>query len=126
MNKSIGPNLKYIAKIEEQQQLIEFLKQKYKETTGYESPLPSSVSTINATGTKSMVKSIVIPQSRSLIIGKLEQDTEEEKTNPEVNFYDAVANLKLPFKLPPDPAASGKSFGASKKPQKKTSFDFKN
>lgn len=40
MNKSIGPNLKYIAKIEEQQQIIEFLKLKYKETTGYEAPIP--------------------------------------------------------------------------------------
>lgn len=49
-----------------------------------------------------MVKSIIIPQSKSLIIGKLEQETEEEKTNPDKNFYDAIANLKLPFKLPPD------------------------
>lgn len=31
MNKSIGPNLKYIKQIEEQKHLINFLQQKYKE-----------------------------------------------------------------------------------------------
>jgi hypothetical protein len=31
MNKSIGPNLKYIKQIEQQQEVIDYLKQKYKE-----------------------------------------------------------------------------------------------
>ncbi len=32
-----------------------------------------------------------------------------------MNFYDAVANLKLPFKVPSDEKAQ-KSYGSSKKP----------
>jgi hypothetical protein len=96
MNKSIGPNLKYIAKIEEQSQIIEFLKQKYKESTGYEAPLPQNLASsagIALHNNKSITKSILIPQSKSLIIGTLQSEAEEEKTNPDRNFYDAVANL---------------------------------
>lgn len=39
MNKSIGPNLKYVQKIEEQEQMIQFLKAKYKEKTGFDAPV---------------------------------------------------------------------------------------
>ncbi|KAM3128162.1 hypothetical protein pb186bvf_019709 [Paramecium bursaria] len=95
MNQSIGPNLKYIQKIEEQEKLIEFLKSKYKEQTGYEAPIDQEQqqqSTINN-------KSIIMPSAKSLIFGKHEEESKQQEEYN--NFYDAIAALQLPQRAPP-------------------------
>ncbi|CAD8101547.1 unnamed protein product [Paramecium sonneborni] len=115
MNKSLGPNLKYIQKIEEQEKMIEFLKIKYKETTGFEAPL---MQTQNEVVTQSKINphSITLPQAKSIIFTQLNE--EEKQTEQFQTFYDAVSNLKLPTKLLPSKTRPKNNL--------KTNIDFKN
>ncbi|CAK95066.1 unnamed protein product (macronuclear) [Paramecium tetraurelia] len=115
MNKSLGPNLKYLQKIEEQEKMIEFLKIKYKETTGFEAP---HMQTQNEVVTQSKVNphSITLPQAKSIIF--TQQNEEEKQSEQFQTFYDAVSNLKLPTKLLPSKTRPKNNL--------KTNIDFKN
>ncbi|CAD8185046.1 unnamed protein product [Paramecium octaurelia] len=115
MNKSLGPNLKYLQKIEEQEKMIEFLKIKYKETTGFEAPL---MQTQNEVVTQSKINphSITLPQAKSIIF--TQQNEEEKQLEQFQTFYDAVSNLKLPTKLLPSKTRPKNNL--------KTNIDFKN
>lgn len=62
--------------------------------------------------------SLVMPTTKSLIVGKYEEEEEEKFEGGGENFYDAVAKLQLPHKVPPDARKYGR--------QPKTSFDIKN
>ena len=79
---SVGPNLKYIKKIEEQQELIEFLKQQYKTQTGYEANIPTHLDQVPKSLVKSHAKSnvkhsLLMPSTKSLVLGQT--TIEEEK-----------------------------------------------
>ncbi|CAD8199853.1 unnamed protein product [Paramecium pentaurelia] len=115
MNKSLGPNLKYLQKIEEQEKMIEFLKIKYKETTGFEAPLLQTQNEV-VTQQKINPHSITLPQAKSIIF--TQQKEEEKQLEQFQTFYDAVSSLKLPTKLLPQKTRPKNNL--------KTNIDFKN
>ena len=58
---SIAPNLKYINQIQQQQKIIEHLKEQYKQKTGFEIPLHQYQGMSESKSNHQIHKSLLIP-----------------------------------------------------------------